>query len=407
MPCCAPQLVRVATHTLSLAPCPTQDSANLDSVFEHLIRGGQQPVSALGVLVPEAYRDQPAYDAHPEVTEMMEYYAGLQEAWDGPALLTFCDGKQLGAQLDRNVRRVPWRPARTLLAPSSPSQTGLLLCSASASDRQLCRLLLTRRPHTHPTHACSEQGLRPARILLTDDGLLAMMSETGVVEVDDAHVVWKGRLGPGVCLTMDLETGAISDNLEVKTGLAKKAPYGEWLRKHRTVVEPGPFGAEAGGELGVNTVEQMTAFGWSMEDLEMQVADMSNGGKETLFSLGNDSPLSVLSQNPSTLYDYFKQRFAQVTNPPIDPLREGVVMNLDMSLGQRYDISRAPAEDLAKQLRVKSPVLNAAVRHATPPHTRHPRTPRLRPASTDHPSRRGRPTCCLHRSPPPPPHPSP
>ena len=247
--------------------------------------------------------------------------------------------------------------------------------------------------------ACLEQGLRPARILLTDDGLLAMMSETGVVEVDDAHVVWKGRLGPGVCLTMDLETGAISDNLEVKTGLAKKAPYGEWLRKHRTVVEPGPFGAEAGGELGVNTVEQMTAFGWSMEDLEMQVADMSNGGKETLFSLGNDSPLSVLSQNPSTLYDYFKQRFAQVTNPPIDPLREGVVMNLDMSLGQRYDISRAPAEDLAKQLRVKSPVLNAAVRRAAPhTHTRHPRTPRLRPASTDHPSRRGRLTWCFHRS---------
>ena len=239
-----------------------------------------------------------------------------------------------------------------------------------------------------------------------------MMSETGVVEVDDAHVVWKGRLGPGVCLTMDLETGAISDNLEVKTGLAKKAPYGEWLRKHRTVVEPGPFGAEAGGELGVNTVEQMTAFGWSMEDLEMQVADMSNGGKETLFSLGNDSPLSVLSQNPSTLYDYFKQRFAQVTNPPIDPLREGVVMNLDMSLGQRYDISRAPAEDLAKQLRVKSPVLNAAVRRRratprpapTPTHAEAQTRLHRPPASED-----DRPAASiLTRSPPPhPPHPSP
>ena len=195
---------------------------------------------------------------------MLEYYAGLQEAWDGPALLTFCDGKQIGAQLDRN-------------------------------------------------------GLRPARVLLTNDGLLAMMSETGVVDVKDEDVLWKGRLGPGLQITMDLATGQIRKNVEVKSANAAKAPYGEWLRKHKIMVTPAAFTAEAAGELGNSTVQQMTAFGWSLEDLDMQVADMSNAGKETLFSLGNDAPLAVLSQNPSTTYDYFKQRFAQVTNPPIDP----------------------------------------------------------------------------------------
>ena len=236
---------------------------------------------------------------------MLEYYAGIQEAWDGPALLTFCDGKQIGAQLDRN-------------------------------------------------------GLRPARVLLTDDGLLAMMSETGVVDVKDENVVWKGRLGPGLQLTMDLATGQIRKIVEVKAANAAKAPYGEWLRKHRITVEPGPFGAEGADERDANTVQQMTAFGWSQEDLEMQVADMANAGKETLFSLGNDAPLSVLSQNPSLIYDYFKQRFAQVTNPPIDPLREGVVMGLDMSLGRRHDLIEAPSEELAKQLRVDSPILNQA-----------------------------------------------
>jgi glutamate synthase (ferredoxin) len=109
-------------------------------------------------------------------------------------------------------------------------------------------------------------------------------------------------------------------------------------------VTPAAFTAESAGELGNSTVQQMTAFGWSLEDLDMQVADMSNAGKETLFSLGNDAPLAVLSQNPSTTYDYFKQRFAQVTNPPIDPLREGVVMGLDMSLGRRHDLTNAPSE---------------------------------------------------------------
>jgi len=281
------------------------DSANLDAVFENYVRDGKEPAFALSSLVPEAYRDQPNYNESPEVVDMYEYYAGLQEPWDGPALLIFCDGKQLGATLDRN-------------------------------------------------------GLRPARFLETKDGLIGFMSETGVIEVDDSEVVSKGRLGPGNMITLDLETGEFRQNQEVKMDLASKAPYGEWLAKSRTVVEAMPFTVEEEAAVPENVIEQLTAFGWSLEDLEMQVGDMANAGKETLFSLGEDTPLAVLSDKPHTLYDYFKQRFAQVTNPPIDPLREGIVMGLDMSLGKRRDLREAPSAELADQLRVTTPVLNGA-----------------------------------------------
>ena len=279
------------------------DSANLDAVFENAIKAGKTPASALSALVPEAYRDQPAYDNCPEVVAMYEYYAGLQEPWDGPALLIFCDGKQLGASLDRN-------------------------------------------------------GLRPARFLETNDGLIGFMSETGVIEVEDEDVVSKGRLGPGNMITLDLETGVFRQNQDVKMDLASKAPYGEWLDKHRTLIPAMPFDTEVEAAVPDNTIQQLTAFGWSLEDLEMQVGDMSNAGKETLFSLGEDTPLAVLSEKPHTLYDYFKQRFAQVTNPPIDPLREGIVMGLDMALGKRCDLRDAPAEELADQMRITTPVLN-------------------------------------------------
>jgi len=281
------------------------DSANLDSVFENLIRvGSKTPALALAALVPEAYHEQPEYDNHPDITDMLDYYAGLQEPWDGPALLTFCDGKQLGASLDRN-------------------------------------------------------GLRPARFLETKDGLVAFMSETGVVKVEDKDVIRKGRLGPGNMITIDLETGVFRTNLEVKKELAAQAPYGEWMEKKATKISAmHDFAVEASAPVPDNIVQQMTAFGWGSEDLEMQVGDMSNGGKETLFSMGDDTPLAVLSESPRTLYDYFKQRFAQVTNPPIDPLREGIVMGLDMTIGKRHDLALAPSEELADVLTLSTPVLN-------------------------------------------------
>jgi len=281
------------------------DSSNLDAVFENLLRFGKTPAQSMSMLVPEAYRDQPAYDAHPEIVDMFEYYAGMQEPWDGPALLIFCDGKQLGATLDRN-------------------------------------------------------GLRPARFLQTKDGLIGFMSETGVIEVDDEDVVSKGRLGPGNMITLDLETGTFRENLEVKLDLATQQPYGKWLSEHRVVIPHMDFDKEVASAVPSDMETQLTAFGWSLEDVEMQVGDMADAGKETLFSLGEDTPLAVLSNKPHTLYDYFKQRFAQVTNPPIDPLREGIVMALDMALGTRHDLRDAPAESLAEQLRISSPVLNQA-----------------------------------------------
>jgi len=280
------------------------DTANLDSVFENNVLGNDKktPAAALSSLVPEAYRDQPYYDDHPEIVDMYEYYAGMQEPWDGPALLIFCDGKQLGASLDRN-------------------------------------------------------GLRPGRYLETED-LIGFMSETGVIEVEDEIVQSKGRLGPGNMITLDLESGEFKENVEVKMDLASKAPYSEWLEKRRTIVEPQSFEAETEMEVPANIKQQLTAFGWSLEDVDMQVGDMANAGKETLFSLGEDTPLAVLSTRPHTLYDYFKQRFAQVTNPPIDPLREGIVMGLDMTLGARFDLRSTPAEEGANQLRITTPILN-------------------------------------------------
>ena len=293
------------------------DSANLDGVFEWMVRSGHSAAHSLSVLVPEAYKGQPAYETQPEIVDMYDYYAGMQEPWDGPALLVFSDGKQVGAALDRN-------------------------------------------------------GLRPARYFLTKDGMVAMMSETGVVDMPDSEIISKGRLGPGHMIICDLEKGDFYDNMRIKQQLAAEAPYGEWLKKHATIVEKLSFsGSEAA--TSNNLPQQLTAFGWSQEDIDMQIADMANAGKETLFSMGDDTPLAVLSSKSRPLYDYFKQRFAQVTNPAIDPLREGLVMGLEMSLGKRADVSTAPKEELAEQLRVKSPILNEAelkIVRSTVPHTK-------------------------------------
>jgi len=281
------------------------DSSNLDGVFEWLVRSNHSCAHSLSALVPEAYKGQPDYDSRPEIADMYEYYAGLQEPWDGPALIVFSDGKQVGAGLDRN-------------------------------------------------------GLRPARYLLTKSGMVAMMSETGVVDVPDSEIVAKGRLGPGHMIIADLEKGEFLDNDHIKEKLALAAPYGEWMGKHAKTVSKMAFSADEAAADAEGIPQQLTVFGWSSEDLDMQIADMANLAKETLFSMGDDTPLAILSEKPRPLYDYFKQRFAQVTNPAIDPLREGIVMGLGMPIGTRRDLSLAPSEELAKQLRIESPILNKA-----------------------------------------------
>ncbi|NEO41790.1 MAG: glutamate synthase subunit alpha [Moorea sp. SIOASIH] len=279
------------------------DSAILDNVFELLVRSGRSPLTGLMIMVPEAYQNQPDLDKYPEIVDFYEYYSGIQEAWDGPALLVFSDGKTVGASLDRN-------------------------------------------------------GLRPARYSITRDGYVVVASEVGVVDLPESEILEKGRLGPGQMIAVDLESNEIIKNWDIKQRVAAQQPYGEWLKQYRVKLEPQPF-TEAPEQEAAELLRQQTAFGYTAEDVEMIIQPMSTQGKEPTFCMGDDIPLAVLSNKPRLLYDYFKQRFAQVTNPPIDPLRESLVMSLSIELGERGNILEAKPE-YAQLLKLETPVLNEA-----------------------------------------------
>ena len=276
------------------------DSANLDNVMELMVRSGGSPLEALMIMVPEAYKNQPDLIDYPEITDFYEYYSGLQEGWDGPALLAFSDGKQVGAALDRN-------------------------------------------------------GLRPARYCITNNDLVIVASEAGVVEIPEKEILEKGRLGPGQMIAVDLRTNEILKNWEIKKRISGQQPYREWLKNRKQIIKQ-PFIANSQLE-SQSLLQLQTAFGYSLEDLDLIITDMANLGKEPTFCMGDDIPLAVLSGRPHLLYDYFKQRFAQVTNPPIDPLREGMVMSLNMLLGKRGNLLEVSGEN-ARLLKVESPVLN-------------------------------------------------
>ena len=279
------------------------DSATLDNVMELLVRSGRSPVEVMMIMVPEAYKNQPDLEKYPEIVDFYEYYTGIQEPWDGPALLVFSDGKMVGATLDRN-------------------------------------------------------GLRPARYSITRDGYVVVASEAGVVDLPEADIIEKGRLGPGQMIAVDLETHEVLKNWDIKQRVAAREPYGEWLRQHREVLKSQPFADRPQLETSV-LLRQQTAFGYTAEDVEMIIQPMTIDGKEPTFCMGDDTPLAVLSDKPRLLYDYFKQRFAQVTNPPIDPLRESLVMSLTMQLGERGNLLDAKPE-YARLLMLETPVLNEA-----------------------------------------------
>jgi glutamate synthase (ferredoxin) len=322
----------------------SSDSATLDNVLEVLVRSGRSPLEALMIMVPEAYNNQPDLSNYPEITEFYEYYSGMQEAWDGPALLVFGDGRKVGATLDRN-------------------------------------------------------GLRPARYCITKDDYIVVASEAGVVDFPEENIIEKGRLGPGQMIAVDLETHEVLKNWEIKQRIAKKHPYGEWLREHRQELVNGQLSVGNGhgsaingnGSVGngngsstnghstngngqpttdngqlttdnqpiidrQNLLRKQIAFGYTSEDVEMVIVPMAQDGKEATFCMGDDIPLAVLSEKPHLLYDYFKQRFAQVTNPPIDPLRESLVMSLKVELGERGNILD-PKPEYARRLKLDSPVL--------------------------------------------------
>jgi glutamate synthase (ferredoxin) len=247
------------------------DSAMLDNALELLVRGGRDLRQGLAMLVPEAWE---GFDVDPAVRDFYRYHACLMEPWDGPAGLVFTDGTRVGAALDRN-------------------------------------------------------GLRPLRYAVCEDGLIACASEAGAVDVGGHGRVRRGKLGPGEMLCVDPERGGLEENDAIKSRLAAQEPYGRWLDDNLQSLEAG----EPDEALTADLVARQAAFGYTKEEFTYVLRPMATQGKEPIFSMGDDTALSVLAGPPRLLYSYFKQRFAQVTNPPIDHLRERLVMSLRSYLG--------------------------------------------------------------------------
>ncbi len=274
------------------------DSATVDSVVELLVRAGRSVPHALKLLVPEAHEGRE--DLPRAVHDFTEFHSLLMEPWDGPAAIAFCDGRLAGAMLDRN-------------------------------------------------------GLRPGRWLQTRDGWVVCTSEAGALELDPADVVRRGRLEPGTLLVADLEAGRLLADREVERRLAQRRPYGRWYRERTVRLEDLD---EPGAPPAANQPlrRRQLAFGYTQEDLRVLVAPMADAGKEPAGSMGSDAALAVLSERAPPLFSYFKQLFAQVTNPAIDPLREDIVMSLGTSLGPHGNLLEdTPGE--ACQLVLDSPVL--------------------------------------------------
>ena len=289
-------------HLRPLLDPGQSDSASLDSALELLVMSGRSPEEAMALLVPPAYGIDPF--TTPEQKAYYEYNQCFSEPWDGPASLVFTDGRTVAACLDRN-------------------------------------------------------GLRPSRFKLTEEGIFTLGSEVGVVELDDQTVVRKGRLGPGEMLSINTEAGTLRFNAEIKQALAARQPYGEWLKSNRVPLSilANPDPQPLTGDLDLITLSQkQAAFGYTREELDMAFVPMLKDGIEATHSMGDDTPLAVLSVRPRLLFTYFKQLFAQVTNPPIDPIRERLVMSLSVALGWYRNILTETA-DHAKVIHLDSPVI--------------------------------------------------
>jgi glutamate synthase (ferredoxin) len=294
------------------------DSAMLDNALELLVLGGRDIRHAMTMMVPEAWEKFP--DIDPALRAFYQYHACLMEPWDGPAALTFCDGQVVGTALDRN-------------------------------------------------------GLRPNRYLVTSDGLVFSGSEVGAIPIPEERIVHKGKLGPGQIIAVDTEAGHFYTNEEIKDMLAEQQPYDLWVAQHFTPIETlmedvAPnLNSSSNGQLSADPdrgaqpeleARQM-AFGYTSEDLNVILKPMLRNGQEPVGSMGDDTPAAVLSQYElgRPLFQFFKQRFAEVTNPPIDPLREELVMSLHLALGRRQGLLDETPEQ-AHLLGLSSPVLTDA-----------------------------------------------
>ena len=277
------------------------DSSELDNALEALVMSGRSILHAMTILVPPAWRSNK--EMSPDVRAFYDYYSCSTEPWDGPAALCFTDGITVGACLDRN-------------------------------------------------------GLRPARFTVTKDGIFSLGSEVGTIELDDASVIEKGRLGPGEMIAIDTAQGKLLRDQEIKASLAVRRPYAKWLAENLLRLEDevqAPLG-EPAGDLDILTLTQrQMAFGYSAEELDMIVKPMVSSAYEAIGSMGDDTPLAVLSLQPRLLYTYFSQLFAQVTNPPIDPIREKLVMTLNTTLGWRRNwLAESPEH--ARLIQADSPI---------------------------------------------------
>src|SRR6266487_4747706 len=263
---------------------------------------GRPVEQAMMMMIPEPW------DGHETMSQVKKdfyaYHSCLMEPWDGPASIAFTDGRTIGAVLDRN-------------------------------------------------------GLRPSRYYVTKDGYVIMASEVGVLPIPPENILHKGRLQPGRMFLISLDEGRIIDDAELKHKYASEKPYGEWLKTHMRAFEEYHGGEPAGTLHGGALTEQQLAFGYTWEDLKYILGPMGKNGEEAVGSMGTDTPLAVLSDKPQVLYNYFKQLFAQVTNPPLDAIREEIVTSVVTTMGGEQDLfEETPAH--CHQLRLKQPILTNA-----------------------------------------------
>ena len=287
------------------------DTATFDNVLEFLVMAGRSLPHAVLMMIPEPWAGNPAMD--PAVRAFYEYHSSLMEPWDGPASITFTDGRLIGAVLDRN-------------------------------------------------------GLRPSRYCVTRDDLVIMASEVGVLDIPAENIVVKDRLRPGKMLLIDTGEGRIISDAEIKQTLASEHPYGEWLAQHLVDIEDLPT-AHAERPDRPTVLRRQQAFGYTQEDLRVLLTPMALNGEEPIGSMGTDTALAVLSNKPRLLYDYFKQLFAQVTNPPLDAIREELVTSMGVTIGAEDNLLE-PRPEACRQIKVDFPVLHndqvAKLRHLPP-----------------------------------------
>ena len=275
------------------------DSASLDNVFEFLMLSGLSLPQAMAILVPESFNDKNPISE--DLKAFYEYHSILMEPWDGPAALLFSDGRYAGGMLDRN-------------------------------------------------------GLRPSRYTITKSGMMVVASEVGVMDFEPGDVVSKGRLQPGKILLIDTQEGKIYYDGEIKEKLAKAHPYREWLNENRVQLEKLKSGRKVDNSVS-NLEQKLVTFGFGQEDIDKTIIPMATAGQEPVAAMGNDTPLAVISDRPQVLFNYFRQQFAQVTNPAIDPIREELVMSLTEYIGAVGTNILTPDASNCKMVRLPQPVL--------------------------------------------------